>query len=143
MKYFKTEEFVSRVVYGKFGNSAIKFIDVDIIIVLTIIRETLDKPITINDWLWNGKFQQRGLRSNIDGIPSRMTKQGKLYLSAHVLGKAVDFDVEGMTALEVRNWIVNNADLFPCKIRLEKGVNWVHLDIIDEDKNPKIYKFNP
>jgi hypothetical protein len=66
-----------------------------------------------------------------------------LYISAHVLGKAADFDVEGLTAEEVRGWIKSNHLLFPYKVRLESGVSWVHLDIISEDKNSKVYVFKP
>ena len=68
----------------------------------------------------------------------------RLYLSGHVMGKALDFNVKGFTAEEVRAWIIKNRDLFPFKIRLEhtlkgKVINWVHLDVFQNEKNPKIY----
>ena len=106
-----------------------------------IVREGLNKPITVNNWHIGGRFEQRGLRDNTQPIVKDKTIKGKLYLSAHVLGKAVDFDVKGMTAQKVRQWIVDNHELFPCKVRLEDGVNWVHLDVISEEKNPKVYLF--
>jgi hypothetical protein len=61
------------------------------------------------------------------------------------MGKAVDFTVKGYTAEEVREKIQEMT--FPCKIRLEhhkdgKPISWVHLDIIDEPKNPEIYLFD-
>ena len=73
--------------------------------------------------------------------------KNKLYLSAHLFGKGVDFDVQGMTAVEVRKWMVENAHLFPVKIRLEnllkgKPISWVHMDTFYEQKNPKVYLFN-
>jgi len=73
----------------------------------------------------------------------------QLYLSAHLMGKGIDFGVAGMSADEVRTWIIENQDLFPCKIRLEhkvaktgKTITWVHLDVYYEEKNPHIYFFN-
>lgn len=145
--YFKAYEFVDNTVYNKHKEDSFKFIDTDILHCLLIIREKLGKPITINDWKSGGKFSQRGLRSNISYLVKKKTNKGLLYLSAHIFGRAVDFDVVGMSAEEVRNWIKTNADLFPCKIRLEhklKGtpISWVHLDTIDEDKNPKVYLFD-
>ena len=70
-----------------------------------------------------------------------------MYLSAHVMGKAIDFDVKGMKATEVRDWVEENQDIFPYKIRLEnkmngKPIRWSHLDVYYSRKNPKVYKFN-
>ena len=70
-----------------------------------------------------------------------------MYLSAHMFGKAVDFDVKGMTSVEVRGWIVANEDKLPCKVRLEKNmkgkpISWVHLDIMSDPSKPKVYQFD-
>lgn len=141
MKHFKTQELVGKQAYQLHGERAIRFLDEKLLTCLSIIREQLNRPITVNNWHIGGLFEQRGLRDNTQEIVRAKTMQGKLYLSAHVLGKAVDFDVKGMSAQEVREWIIDNEDLFPCKIRLEKGVDWVHLDVISEQKNPKVYQF--
>ena len=146
-KYFCIEEFVSEKVYNKYGENAWQFLCPRFLHTILIIRVTLDRKITFNNWKWGGKFQQRGLRSNIGYIVLKMVKRMRLYLSAHVLGKGGDFDVEGMTALEVRHWILRHKHLFPYKIRLEnkmngKLINWVHLDTIFNLKNPKVYLFN-
>jgi len=145
--YFSASEFVDSTVYKKYGENSFKFIDTDLLYCILIIREELGKPITINNWKSGGKFSQRGLRTNISSIVKKKSDSGRLYLSAHLFGRAIDFDVKGMSAEEVRMWIKDNSHLFPCKIRLEhhlKGnpINWVHLDTIDEDKNPDIYLFN-
>jgi hypothetical protein len=146
-EYFSASEFVDKTVYSKYGDNAFKFIDTDLLHCILIVREELGKPMTINNWKSGGKFSQRGLRTNISNIVKKKSDAYKLYLSAHLFGKAVDFDVKGMDAEEVRMWIKDNAQLFPCKVRLEhnmKGtpINWVHLDTIDEDKNPSVYLFN-
>ena len=142
--YFCIEELVDKTVFDKYGEAAWKFLDETILETLLIIREGLDKPISINNWKYDGQFSQRGLRHNMSSLVKNKTR---LYLSAHIFGKAVDFDVAGMTAVEVREWIVANADLFPFKIRLErnmkgKPISWVHLDTMSDPSKPKVYQFD-
>ena len=142
--YFDIEELVDATVFKTHGQNAWKFMDKSLLDCLLIIREKLGKPMTINNWHKGGQFSQRGLRTNIS--PMVKGKTG-LYLSAHLFGKAVDFDIVGMTAVDVRAWIVANAALFPCKIRLErnmagKPINWVHLDTLAGESDPKILQFD-
>lgn len=142
--YFSAHELVPKDVYDKYGEGSWKFIDQSIIDCIMVVREGLGKPMTINNWFWGKQFSQRGLRPNTS--PMVKGKSG-LYLSGHCFGKAVDFDVEGMTAVEVRAWIVANADKFPYKIRLErnmkgKPINWVHMDTMSDEGAPKVYQFD-
>ena len=123
MKDFAVEEFVEPALYELIGDQAIKLIDNDILCFILNLRETLDKPITINNWKWGGKFSQRGLR----------TKNSKHYspTSQHSTGKALDFNVASMSAEEVRQWIIKNRRLWwiqPVTF-IEDGVNWVHVDV--------------
>ena len=143
-KYFKIQELVDEAVYNKWGEMSWQFIDSKLMESLLVIREGLNLPMYINDWSYGGKFDERGLRHNLSDMVINKTQP---YLSAHMMGKAVDFDVKGMTAEDVRDWICDNEELFPHKIRLEhkkngKPINWVHLDVFDYSKNPHIYKFN-
>jgi len=110
---------------------------------IIFIRTKRDKPIHANNYKWGGNLSQRGLRENTCQIVKDKTLENKMYLSAHVLGKGIDFNIEGETAEQTRQWLKEKADDLPFKIRLEAGVNWVHLDTIWEDKNPKVYIFNP
>jgi hypothetical protein len=146
-KFFLIEEFVSPKVYKKHGERAWKFLCPRLLHTILIIRKEIGKPITINNWHTGGSFKQRGLRSNLGYIFLSKFKKGILYLSGHVLGVAVDFDVKGMTAQQVRVWLVQNQDILPYKIRLEnklkgKPISWVHLDMLWEKKNPHVYLFN-
>lgn len=138
-EYFDIQELVGRRTYKRFGVRAWRFLDYRLLYALLIIREGLDNPITIN----HGVAQQRGLRTIVQQMIKNFFYKDRLYLSAHLLGKAVDFDVKGMQAQSVRDWIVENQELFPFKIRLEDKVTWVHLDVIWEQKNPKVYLFQP
>lgn len=146
-EFFAVEELVSPGVFKKYGERSWRFLCPRLLHTLLIIRVKLDKSITINNWKWGGQFDERGLRDNLTPIFNGKTKAGKMYLSGHILGRAIDFDVKGMTAPEVREWLVLNADILPYKIRLEnklngKQISWVHLDMIYEERNPKAYLFN-
>ena len=95
----------------------------------------------INTWSSGGKFSQRGLRCNICDLVKSKTLSNRLYLSAHMQGTAVDFDVQGMSAEEVRKWIERNKVLLPYPIRLEEGVNWVHLDMRNDGSKGRVTYF--
>lgn len=148
-EFFCIEELVDKVTFKRDGERAWRYFHTDLLRVLLFIRFNIDKSMTINDWKWGGRFSQRGLRTNICSIVKGKTLKGKLYLSAHSLGMGLDFDVKGMTADEVRDWIQSVEDSLPRKIRLEhkfaksgKTITWVHIDVFFENKNPKVYLFN-
>lgn len=146
-KYFIIQELVGKWTYRIHKERAWKFFSTEALHALLITRKNINKPMTINNWWWGGKFSQRGLRTNIQNIFRQLTLSLKLYLSGHVLGEAFDFDVKGMNPNRVREWIVKNQHLYPMKIRLErnkngKRINWVHLDVIQEEHNPNVYLFD-
>lgn len=142
-KYFTIKELVGKRTVKKYGETAWRFLDPKTLHSLLIVREGLGKSITVN----TSRLQQRGLRTNIQQMLKKKSLANKLYISAHVQGKAFDFDVKGMTAIEVREWIVANAVLFPYKIRLEnkmkgKPISWVHMDTHWQEKNPRVHLFD-
>lgn len=141
--YFGIEELVGKRTFKKYGERAWRFLDYRALYALLIVREGLDRSITVNDWKWGGKRQQRGLRTIVQQMIKNFFYKDKLYLSAHLFAKAFDFDVKGMSAKSVRLWILTHEDLFPFKIRLEDLVTWIHLDVIWEQNNPKVYLFAP
>jgi len=146
-EYFVVQEFVSSKVYKKHGDRAWKFICPRLLETMLFIRKELGRPVKINTWHIGGRFSQRGLRSNLGSIFLSKFRKGRMYLSAHVMGRAVDFDVQGMTAPEVRQWLKGKYKELPYKIRLEnemngKQISWVHLDMFYEEKNKKVYLFN-
>lgn len=130
--YFSIKELVCKHVYDRYGEAAAMFIDDRLIATLNTIREKiLCAPMTVNNWHLGGSFTQRGLRCNICALVKSKTDIGRLYLSAHLLGKAVDCNVEGMTAEEARRLIIGHSERLPWPIRLEEGVSWVHLDVYE------------
>ena len=135
--YFDLDELVCPHVYSKWGEKAWQFLDTDYLHCLLIVRrDILQKPMYCNG---KGKTE-RGLRCNRCSIVRG--KSGP-YLSAHVLGKAGDFTVVGMSAEDARKAIKANASKLPCNIRLEKGVTWVHMDVLPQHGiTQKVYEFS-
>ena len=62
--------------------------------------------------------------------------------SQHRAGRALDFDIVGLTAQEVRDEIDNNLEKFRCIGGIERGVCWVHLDL-RQTLDGKVLYFNP
>jgi len=146
-KFFSIEELVGPIVYKKYGEAAWRFLCPRLLETILILRKNLNLPFTANTWKKGGIYDERGLRDNMTDVLKNRTKKGRLYLSAHIMGKALDFKVEGMTAEQVRMWIVANEDLFPYRLRLEhnkngKPISWVHLDVHCDIDNPKVYLFD-
>jgi hypothetical protein len=63
------------------------------------LREYFNKTIIINNWAVGGPFQDRGLRDSTSNVYD-------LY-SDHSYGRAIDFNVEGMTDADVQKAILN------------------------------------
>lgn len=136
---FDLQELVCPDVYQKYGEFAWNFFDPRLLLTIDRIRTKINKRILVNNWADGGKYDQRGLRCLL--CPIVKAKYNSLYESAHLLGMGVDFDVEGLLAEEVRLWIVANKNIWPYPIRLERDVNWVHLDLFDMDNGQKVYLF--
>lgn len=132
-KYFKIQELVSEAVYKKYGDKSWEFIDTRLIKVLDLLREHFNRPIIVNNWLWGGNLQQRGLRANKDEL---VANKKDYYISQHCLGKAVDFNVKGLSAQEVYDEILKNKDKFYLISRVENikdTPTWVHIDVANID----------
>lgn len=135
-KFFQISELVCEHTHSKWGERAWQFLDTAYLHNLLVIRrDILQAPMVCN----HGTQLQRGLRCNRCGL---VTQKDAVYLSSHVLGKAGDFTVQGMTAQEARSRIRNSANLLPYPLRMEGGVTWLHIDVLPQfGINEKIYEF--
>lgn len=135
-QFFDIEELVCKHTLAKWGERAWQFLATDYLHALLIIRrDILQRPMYCNG---HGKYQ-RGLRCNICPL---VAEKNSVYLSAHILGKAGDFTVEGMSAGEARAKIKELAHLLPCNIRLEDNADWLHIDTRpQEGVSEKVYVF--
>lgn len=135
-KYFQISELVCEHTHSRWGERAWQFLDTDYLHCLLIIRrDILQLPMTCN----HPGANQRGLRCNMCEL---VKEKKKAYLSSHILGKAGDFSVKGLTAQQARERIINNAHLLPCNIRLEDKVTWLHFDVLPQfGITEKVYLF--
>ena len=137
-QFFSIEELVCPHAYRKWGQRCWQFLDTAFLETLYVIRkEILGVPMYCNI----GEYTQRGLRCNKCKM---VANKSVSYLSAHVLGKAGDFSVQGMTAEEARQKIIENADRLPHPIRMEANVVWLHIDVLEQyGIDEKVHLFNP
>jgi hypothetical protein len=89
-------------------------------------RDWFDSPVTVNNWHRGGKYTERGFR-----LPNTDTGAS---LSQHKFGRAFDCTIEGYTADEVRQIILDNEETFinAGLTTLESGEyapTWVHSDL--------------
>lgn len=141
-KYFELSELVCPHIYEKFGELAWQFIDSRLLETIDLIQEKIVRHILVNNYKSSGTLNERGFRCIQCDILKKAIKERVLTISPHLLGRAFDFDVKGMTAEEVRQWIVKNQTLLPYPVRLEAKVNWVHIDTVDNGRD-KISFFDP
>lgn len=139
--FFSIGEMVCSHVYDKYGERAWRFFDNRLLIILETLRDRINKPVFINSWQVHGEYSQRGLRCPQCQIVKDKVAAGELYMSAHTLGKAIDFDVEGLLSEEVRIWLIKNSKWWPYPFRLESKVNWCHTDTYHDGREEKVYTF--
>lgn len=132
---FYPSELVCRHIFAVYGGESLKFIDPRLKAWIEWFRATIDRQMTVN----NKEHDQRGYRCNLCDLVKSKTEEGKLYLSAHTRFQAIDFDVDDMKAEEVRQWIDRHQKEMPVNIRIEKDVNWVHVDTCNYGYEKIIY----
>ena len=123
-KYFEPQELVSILHYNEFidKNEIYNLFTNELKAVVVHIRESVGLPMTINNWHTYGAFQQRGYRDRTTTVGAPK--------SAHREGMAIDFDFRGITAERGRELIIQKAMKgLPYPIRIEEGVNWIHIDV--------------
>jgi hypothetical protein len=120
--HFEAQEFVPPEIFNRFGADSLWFMDCRMTWTADAAREYFGVPITINDWLWGGRFKYRGYR------PPQCTEGAEN--SQHRLAQALDFDVKGISAEEVRQEIKTHPSepAFRFVTTVEDSVNWNHWD---------------
>lgn len=132
--YFALPELVGREVSAKYGELAWAFLDPRLLEVILWLREGLNIPLVCN----TAALKQRGLRTNLSPLVQEKTKAGRMYLSAHCLGKGVDLSSSKMSAKDMRKWIRQHIDKCPHPIRMEgdnSAPTWLHIDVMNITDN--------
>lgn len=107
---------------------------------LALRRDVIQRPMYCNNHK-RGQHQ-RGLRCNLCEL---VKEKDRPYLSGHVLGKAGDFSIEGVSGVRgmncIRNKIKSIPVAFPVSLRMEANVNWLHIDVMPTPNGEKVYEF--
>lgn len=140
--YFDLQEIVCPEVYKKYGQLAWLFFDPRLLATMLALRQRLNKAIYVNNWKEGGSDTQKGLRCILCALVQKVIIDKILYMSEHMEGQAWDFQVEGLHAEEVRQYIITNKNLWPYPIRLEADVSWVHMGTRNDGSVSKVILFN-
>ena len=134
--FFELSELVCPHVLKRDGEQAWRYLHTDLLrVMLWLRKEVLRVPLVCN----TKTLKQRGFRCNCCDIVREKTANGTLYVSPHMLGMGVDLSSNAMTADEMRKRIKAAADTAPCNVRIEGGVNWLHIDVLPQEKS--VYEF--
>lgn len=126
--HFDIRELVSEADFKKYGLRAWRFVCPALLHTLNTLRDDLGCTITVNNWIYGGKINWRGVRTSKCADYSET--------SMHAWGRAADFDVKGMTAPEVVVHVIKNRDKYPLITFIEIDINWVHIDVGQREHNP-------
>lgn len=140
-KYFKITELVCPHTYNKHGENSWKFLDTESLETLLVLRtKILCVPLICNSYSKN--LTQRGFRCNLCELNKNKTIKGVLSISAHSTGKGWDLTSPNMTAEEMRKKIKAKSYLLPYPVRIEKDIDWLHIDCYNDNDDEKITYFN-
>ena len=124
-------------IYKKEGVAGLRHIDERVVITIDMLRKELGVPITVNSWSWGGGRNYSGYR---DVMYYGDLQKYSDSTSQHKSGRALDFKASGMTAQDVRKFILKNKEKFPYISFLEVGplkngqaMTWVHIDCRMQD----------
>lgn len=133
-KHYDIREFVDRATYERLKhNPKLLWQQFNPMLMLfqDWLRERYGKPVTVNNWCFNGTREHSGLRSPSSPFWSDT--------SQHSRGNATDSLVADFTAEEIRvdlKKLFDNGspiDYVPY-ITLEAGVSWLHADFRPQNK---------
>lgn len=126
-QHFNLEEFVPQDIFNQYGEKSIWFIDPRLINLAEFIRTFFNKPMTING---NG-LNERGFRSPDSSTGAK--------LSQHKFGRAIDFNIQGLTPQQVYDTILKNKDAFmkaglTTMEDIKMTPTWTHVDVRQTNK---------
>jgi Peptidase M15. len=131
-KWFKLYELLPPELY-KNEEQGWDYFDARLLRSIDAIRDILNVPLICNNWYHKGKRKASGYRLQSSSIGAQF--------SAHKQGMAADLISTRMTAEQMRQILILNADKLPYPIRIEKDVTWLHVDVRCSGKQ-KITMFN-
>lgn len=146
-QYFDIRELVSERVHKVLGEAAWRLFDPRLLETLLVLRRDILKvPLVCNNWKNGGYLSNRGFRDNLSSIVTAKTAAHTLYMSAHMMGMALDLSSGKLSADQMRRLILDNQHLLPYQIRMESGKSaptWLHIDVsVPPGQEEKVYVFD-
>ena len=136
-KHFTLEEFeksqtaTRKGIKNKAGSGEIKNLGDLCYEVLEPVRAKFDKPVTITS----------GYRS-----PELSEAIGSKATSQHCLGQAVDFEIAGVSNLEVALWLTNNVNFDQCILEFwkegEPNSGWIHVSFHEGSNRKQVLTYS-
>lgn len=120
--------------FERFGEDAWRFVDPRLVECFNAVREYLGKSMTLNDYYRGGDRRWSGIRTSASKYYSQF--------SAHSFGMAGDA-VGDFNYDHLRDDIRNGTLVLPYPVRLELGVNWLHLDVAHTGTGNRVIAFKP
>ena len=138
-KHFKLEEFtksqtaIRKGINNEAGSGEIKNLTDLCYTVLEPVRAKFDKPITVTS----------GFRSEelCEAIGSKKTSQ-------HAKGQAVDFEIAGVSNLQIAVWIEANCDFYQLILEYWKeedkdpNSGWVHCSYVEGSNRKQVLRYD-
>lgn len=130
-KYFDLREFVDPVTFAELGEESVDLLDEKLFKISEFVRETLDKPCTVNNWHTGGQYKESGLRNKNTTTGAKK--------SAHKLGKGMDIKAAGMGGEEWYEFVKKHAkELYALGLRRIEdkkiATTWCHMDTKEHGK---------
>jgi len=135
-KHFTLEEFeksqtaTRKGIKNKAGSGEIKNLGDLCYEVLEPVRAKFDRPVTITS----------GYRS-----PELSEAIGSKATSQHCLGEAVDFEIAGVSNLQVALWLTNNVNFDQCILEFwtgEASSGWIHVSYKDGSNRKQVLTYD-
>lgn len=123
---FFLDEFIDPVTYSARGARSIELMDMRIILAIQYLRDITGKKITVNNWIHGKILRLRGYRPEGTRIGAKW--------SQHKYGRALDFNIEGMTTREVHALILEHEQVFIERQWItviedpRDSPTWIHVD---------------
>ena len=130
--YFELREFIPPIIWQRYGEKAIWFLDKRIFLLADFIRDRFKNPMIINNWTNGGVLTLRGFRPPETTIGSA--------LSQHRFGRAIDFNIKDHTPEEIYKDINDNFDIYSkAGLTTVEDIaftkTWTHVDIRQHNEN--------
>lgn len=131
MKYFKTEELVSKNLYEQLGERVMRLFEPQILVYLDELRAKWGKPLTINNWASGGSFNQSGLRELNSKVGAARSKHKE----------GIAFDVKTSDLKGFYDFVTKTPGLNIVRVEdFAHTPTWVHIELGTNQKLPSVFK---